>query len=146
MNWSASSAQVIPPIPTTGISTALQASQTMRTAIGRMPAPETPPVTLASSGLRRSMSMTMPVRVLISDTASAPPRCAACALAAMLSTFGESLTINGVRASALFETFVTSSTLSGRMPNAIPPHLTLGQEMLSSIISTSPSSRAQMPA
>ena len=101
---------------------------------------------LASTGLRLSISITMPVRVFISDMQSAPPRCAACAFAAMLSTLGESLTMSGVFLSAPLHSRVTSSTFSGFMPRAMPPARTLGQEMFSSIMSTSPSRRVHMPS
>ena len=115
----------------------------MRTAMGLMPAPETPPVVLASSGFLFSMSMTMPVKVLTREMQSAPPFSAACAFSAMLSTLGESLTMRGVLGRLFLAARVTSPMVSGRMPNAMPPHFTLGQEMLSSTKSTSPSSRAQ---
>ena len=88
----------------------------------------------------------MPVKVLTSETQSAPPSSAARALAAMLSAFGESLTIKGVFFRAVFAVFVTSFTLSGRIPNAIPPERTFGQEIFSSMISASPSKRAQIAA
>ena len=90
------------------------------------------------------MSIAIPVSVLMRDTAFAPPFSAALAFNEILSTLGESLTMSGVVFRRFVAYLVTSSTVLGWIPNAIPPLLTLGQEMLSSIISTSPSSRAQM--
>ena len=52
MNSSASRAVVIPPIPITGTSTSRQTCQTMRRATGLIAGPESPPVTLASTGRR----------------------------------------------------------------------------------------------
>ena len=114
--------------------------------MGFIPAPDTPPVLFAIIGLRFSISITIPVKVLISEIQSAPPRSAAFALVAMLSTLGESFTINGVLVSCFLVICVTSSIFSGRIPSAIPPARTLGQEMLSSTISTSPFKRLQIPS
>ena len=92
------------------------------------------------------MSIAMPVKVLTREMQSAPPRSAASAFVAMLSTLGESLTMSGVFGHFALAREVTSSIASGRMPNAMPPHLTLGQEMFSSRKSTSPSRRAHTPS
>ena len=46
----------MPPIPHTGIFTAWDACQTMRSAIGRIAGPESPPRPFASTGRRRSTS------------------------------------------------------------------------------------------
>ncbi len=76
----------------------------------------------------------MPVIVLISEIASAPPSSAALALSAMQDTLGVSLVMTGFT-----HTFLTASvtlrTLSGCTPKAMPPLRTLGQEILSSTIS-----------
>ena len=60
-------------------------------------------------------------------------------------TFGESFTISG-----FFVTFltllITSFALSGSVPKAMPPSLTLGQDIFSSIIGTSVSSRISAPS
>ena len=75
----ASSAERMPPTPITGMVSARAAWNTCRTAIGRMAGPDRPPVTLASTGRRVRTSITMPVMVFITVTASAPARSAASA-------------------------------------------------------------------
>ena len=85
----------MPPMPTTGMFTALAACQHMRSATGRTAGPDMPPTTFLSTGRRVRMSTAMPVSVLMSEIASAPPSSAALATSAMSATLGESLTING---------------------------------------------------
>ena len=51
------------------------------------------PVTVESSGRRRSASMAIPNSVLINDTLSAPPASAARAISAMSVTLGDNFTI-----------------------------------------------------
>ena len=72
----------------------------MRSAIGLIAGPESPPVTLASTGARRFTSMAMAGMVLISESASAPAPSTAAAIAGMLAACGESFTIS-VREKAL---------------------------------------------
>lgn len=79
--------------------------------------------------------MAMPVKVLMSETASAPPCSAALAQSAMEVTLGVSLTISGTPAFCLAR-LVTSSMTAGSVPKGTPPACTLGQEMFSSIMST----------
>ena len=80
--------------------------------------------------------MRIPVRVLIIEMASAPPLSAAAAISPMSLTFGESLTISGFL--QYFRTAdVMPSTPAQLVPNCTPPCLTFGQEIFSSIMSTS---------
>ena len=72
MNSSMSSAVMMPPIPMIGIRTAWRHSYTMRTAMGRMAGPLSPPTMFASFGRRVSMSIAIARKVLTSETASAP--------------------------------------------------------------------------
>ena len=64
----------------------------MRSAIGFKAAPESPPVTLASFGLRVFRSIAIPVKVLIIVKPAAPPLIAALASGTMSVMFGVSLT------------------------------------------------------
>ena len=82
----------------------------------------------------------MPVIVLMSETASAPPASAALAISAILVTFGESFMITGCFA-YFFISLVIVSTPFGSVPKAIPPSLTLGHEIFISIISIGSSAR-----
>ena len=136
----ASSAVMIPPIPMIGSFTAFAASYTMRTAIGWIAGPDTPPVLFASTNDFLLISIFIPVIVLIRETASAPPASTAFAISAMLVTFGLNFMITGCFA-YLFTAFVISSAAFGFWPKAIPPSFTFGQEMLISSMSTSSSAR-----
>ena len=81
------------------------------------------------------MSIRIPRRVLISETASAPSASTAFAIATISVTLGLSLTISGLLV-APRTAFVTAAAIWGVEPKAAPPSLTLGQEMFSSIMST----------
>ena len=81
------------------------------------------------------MSIRIPKRVLISETASAPSASTAFAIATISVTLGLSLTISGLLV-APRTAFVTAAAIWGVEPKAAPPSLTLGQEMFSSIMST----------
>ena len=133
MNSSTSVYDVMPPSPMMGILIALKQSQTILSATGFTQGPDIPPLLLASIGLRVFQLTAIPESVLISETAAAPPASAARALSAMFATFGDSLVITGFL-HTLTTAAVTFSTDDGSTPNAIPPCLTLGQEMLSSTI------------
>ena len=80
----------------------------------------------------RSTSILMPMRVLMSETLSAPSASTARAISAMSVTLGESFTM-----SVLSYTCRTARTTlaapSQVTPNAMPPLFTLGQEMFSSM-------------
>ena len=110
----------------------------MRTATGNTAGPDRPPITLDRMGFLVSISMRMPSSVLMSESASAPAATAARAISVMSVTLGESLTMSGFFA-FFFAAETTSVTMSGWVPNAMPPHLTFGQEMFISIRSTSAS-------
>ena len=82
-------------MPMIGMLIALATCHTILTATGKTAAPLRPPVLLRMMGRRVRMSMRMPVRVLIMETASAPSASAACAMDAMSVTLGLSLTTSG---------------------------------------------------
>ena len=139
----ASSAVMMPPSPTTGIFTAFATCHTIRSATGFTAGPLSPPVAIDSTGRRFSMSIAMPINVLMSDTLSAPSASHARAISAMSVTLGESFTISVF----LYRSRTALTTLaapSHEVPNAIPPCFTLGQEMFSSMagIFSSASTRA----
>ena len=135
MNSMASSAVRIPPMPMMGIFTAWAHCQTIRTAMGLMAGPDMPPVLLARAKVLRSISIFIPVSVLISDITSAPPASAALAISAMSVTFGVSFMITGCFA-IFFTSRVICSTPEGLVPKEMPPSFTLGQEILISSMST----------
>ncbi len=136
MNSRASSADWIPPIPMTGMLTARQVCHTIRSATGFIAGPDSPPVLFATLNVLFFTSILMPVMVLISESASAPPASAAFAISVMSVTFGVSFMETGC-AAFFFISFVMYSTMRGSCPKAIPPCSTLGQEMLTSSISIS---------
>jgi len=132
MNSMASVAFIIPPIPQTGILTALYTCHTIRRAIGLMAGPERPPVMVDSKGFRLSASMAIPRKVLTRETASAPAPSTARAISAISVTLGESLTIRVL--SYTSRTASVTATADGQLtPKAMPPSFTLGQEIFSSI-------------
>jgi hypothetical protein len=75
-------------------------SYTMRTAIGRMAGPLSPPTMFESFGRLVSTSIAMARNVLTSETASAPASSAAFAMALTSVTFGVSFGITGSRVAA----------------------------------------------
>ena len=95
MNSSTSRASMIPPMPMMGIDTAWRHSYTMRTAIGRMAGPLSPPMPFDRIGLRVSTSMAIARNVLTSEMASAPASSAARAKLGRAVTFGVSFGISG---------------------------------------------------
>ena len=122
-------------MPITGIFTARRHSYTMRTAIGRIAGPLSPPTMFDSLGRRVSTSIAMARNVLTSETASAPASSDARANEATSVTFGVSLGITGRRVT--FLTALTTSKVPFRLqPNVMPPSLMFGQEMFSSSAAT----------
>ena len=103
-----------------------------------MAGPEKPPTLLARTGFLLCMSILMPKRVFIRESASAPPETAAFAISVISVTLGVSLTIRGFL-QYFFTSETTFSAIEGTVPNVIPPWLTLGHEILSSNKSTSAS-------
>jgi hypothetical protein len=85
----------------------LRHSYTIRTAIGRIAGPLSPPMPFEIFGRRVSTSITIARNVLTSDTASAPASSASRANDATSVTFGVSLGISGKRV-----TFLTALTTS----------------------------------
>ena len=77
------------------------------------------------------MSIAMPVRVFIRDTAAAPASSTALAITVISVTFGESFAITGSFVECLTSEITLAAAL-GSVPKTIPPSLTLGQEMLTS--------------
>ena len=78
------------------------------------------------------MSIAMATTVFIREMALAPELSAALAVRVISVTLGESLAMTG-RVVALRTAPITSLVVAGSIPKAIPPFLTLGQEMLTSI-------------
>lgn len=117
MNSKASLPFMMPPRPITGISTALHTCHTILTATGRTAGPDNPPVMVDNIGRRRSTSMAIPSRVLMSDTESAPSASTALAISVMDVTLGESFTIR-VLSHAFLTAAVTSAAPAhaGRKP------------------------------
>src|ERR1700727_1820887 len=103
----------------------------MRTAMGLIAGPESPPVLLAMRGRRVSTSMERDKKVLTSERASAPALSAHFAIWAMEVTLGESFTIRGRRETALAR--VTSwSRIPVSVPKTMPPCWVIGQEAFNS--------------
>ena len=116
----------------------------MRTAIGRIAGPLSPPTMFVSFGRRVCTSIAIARNVLTSEMASAPASSAALAKDATSVTFGVSLGITGRRVT--LRTALTTSCVPGRLqPNWMPPSLMFGQEMFSSIACT-PSASDRMRA
>ena len=135
MNSMASRPFMMPPRPITGIFTALATCHTILTATGRTAGPERPPVMVERCGRRRSTSIDIPMMVLMSDTESAPSASAALAISAMEVTLGDSFTIRVLGYTERMA-LVTSAAPLVVVPNAIPPSLTLGHEIFTSIAFT----------
>ena len=74
---------------------------TIRTAIGWIAGPDTPAVLFATANVLLFTSIFIPVSVLISDTASAPPASAALAISVISVTLGLSFMMIGCFAAAL---------------------------------------------
>ena len=89
----------------------------------------------ASAGSPVAGSIALAFRVLISETASAPPSSAATATAAGSATLGVSFTISGFAVSG--RSASSSAAVSVGCSPTIRPEWTLGQETLSSIAATS---------
>ena len=132
INSMASRPFIIPPSPTTGIFTAFATCHTMRTATGRTAGPDSPPVIVDRYGRIFSTSMAMPIIVLISETASAPSDSTAFAISEISVTLGDSFTMT-VPSNDFLTARVTDAAPSHVVPKAIPPCLTLGQDMLTSM-------------
>ena len=90
---------------------------------------------LPSTGFWRSISITVPSKVLIIEIASVPAASTAFAIATISVTLGESLVITILEVLA-FTARTTSAAASGQVPKTMPPSFTLGQEMLISTAST----------
>ena len=96
---------------------------------------------MESMRLRFSMSMAVPMRVLIRLTESAPSASTALAMLTMSVTLGESFTMS-VLLYALRTARTTLEAPSVVTPKAMPPSCTLGQDMFNSMACMS--SRASM--
>ena len=115
----------------------------MRTATGKIAGPEKPPIVLAITARRRTVSIRMPSIVLIRQMPSAPASSHARAIETMSVTLGESLMKTGFVVTALTAR-VTSAAASADVPNDMPPCRTLGHETFTSMIATC-SSRSIRP-
>ncbi|MPN02616.1 hypothetical protein SDC9_149832 [bioreactor metagenome] len=122
----------MPPIPMTGIFTARNTSHTIRTAIGLIQGPESPPVIVDNFGFLLSTSIAIPKKVLTRDTASAPSSSTPRAIWEISVTLGDNFTIN-VLGNTFRTSLVTWAADWQEVPNAIPPSFTLGQEIFNSI-------------
>ena len=109
--------------------TAPAVCHTMRSATGFTAGPEKPPTFLASTAFLFFRSMRIPRSVLMRETASAPPASTALAISTISVTFGVSLIITGFF-DIFFTSSVTRAAMAGSVPKAMPPPLTLGQEIL----------------
>src|SRR5450631_4187410 len=116
---------------------AARTCQTARTATGRMAGPDSPPVTPATWGRSRSVSMTMASRVLIIVSPSAPAFTQARAISTMSVTSGLSLAKTGMlRGSCSRTRAMTLADDSGSQAKTSPRLATSGQEMLTSTPTT----------
>ena len=136
-NSTASAGRVIPPIPTTGMSTACTTSHVLASASGLIAGPERPPSTVPRIGFRVRESTAMPMNVLTRDTASAPHSSQASAISAMRVTFGVSLAMRGSRVKGRIA-LITSRAIPASVEYLRPCGPTLGQEMLTSIACATP--------
>ena len=125
----------MPPMPITGMPTALATDRTCSSAIARTAGPDTPPVVPPSQGWRVRGSSAIPLSVLISETASAPASSAASATAAGSVAFGVSFTISGRSVSG--RTRSTARAVSAGSAPITRPVSTFGQDTFSSISATS---------
>ncbi len=120
-----------PPMPTSGASgNACATSATMRSATGLIAGPQRPPVRLPRNGRRVWRSSTSALKVLTSDSPSAPAPSAAAPISVTSRTFGVSLA-SRKRPVASRQAPTTSAVAAGSAPICSPLE-TLGQEMLSS--------------
>src|SRR5579864_8539135 len=103
----------------------------MRTAIGLIAGPDSPPVMLLSRGFRVSTSIDIARKVLTRLRASAPAFAATWAIWAIEVTLGESLTISGRLVDDRARLTRYSSDPQSA-PKAMPPAWTLGQETFNS--------------
>jgi hypothetical protein len=104
--------------------------------------PDRPPWLLPITG-RRSMSMAMPIRVLITAKPSVPASMQRRAFSAMSVWLGDSLVISGLPVTAR-QASTTRADMSGSLPKATPPSFTFGQEMLISMASIGESSKRRV--
>ena len=131
-NFTASSALVMPPIPQIGRLTACATCQTMRSAIGRIAGPESPPNTFDRTGRRVATSISIACTALISEIPSAPSSSHTFAMSAIRVTLGESFTRSGPSVAARTDR-TSSPNKFGSCPNSMPPAFTCGHEALISI-------------
>src|SRR5215469_15856209 len=127
-----------PPMPMIGTpGSASLTCQMQRTAIGLMAGPDSPPVSPARCGRIVSVSTTMPSRVLIIESPSAPADTHAFAMATMSVTSGDSFANTGRSYLAWPRTAsMTDAESSGLAANMRPRCSTFGHEMLTSIAVT----------
>ena len=136
MNSAASGHAMVPPSPMIGTpaprATWRCTSWTMRTAIGWMPGPLSPPRPRESRGLRVRTSMLMAVKVFTRVSPSAPPSTAA---ADSLTTSALGLTFTNIRArrTAGRTSARSARSATGSSPNCSPVAV-FGQLTLSSMI------------
>src|SRR6266487_1102774 len=147
MNSSASRPVRTPPIPIIGISgRASRTCQIHRTATGRIPGPDKPPVIPASTGRMVSGSIAIPSNVLIIARPSAPAATHERATVTISVTSGDSLANTGMSYLARPRTAsMTDADASGSHANTCPRSATFGHEMFTSIAVT-PAASDRRPA
>ncbi len=120
MMYSAASLQpVMPPTPISGMSRTVLRSYTARTPTGLMPAPDSPPNLLLSTGLANSGWMTMAFSVFMATTASPPASWTALPISARMCVFGVSLAHTGIPTASLTADTI-SPTMTGSVPTSMP--------------------------
>ena len=132
------------PTPTIGRSgSASCTSKTARTATGCIAAPDNPPFFAPSTGRRDSVSITMPSKVFVSTTASAPARWAASAISGRSAAFGLSLAHIGRPTTV--DASMTSAVAVRLWANIEPRSSRFGHDTLTST-ATTPSGAAASAA
>ena len=116
-------------MPITGMRTARAACQVMRTATGRMAGPERPPVPKASRGWRRLDVDREAEEGVDAGEGVGPGLLGRPREDGDVAHVGRQLRDHGRRV-ALRTAATTSWVIRGSPPKAMPPCLTLGQEML----------------
>ncbi len=108
-----------------------------------MAGPDSPPWLLPITGARFSISIAMPIRVLITANPSVPASIQRRAFSVISVWLGDSLVISGLRVTAR-QAATTRADMSGSLPKVTPPSLTFGQEILISMASIGESSKRRV--
>ena len=117
----------MPPIPQIGSFTAAGACQTMRSAIGGSPGPESPPSPFHSTGRRVSGSTSSAWTALISESPSAPSPFAHPRHLGDVGDVGRELHEQRQRGRPRAPRAPAAPSTTGSWPNSMPPLFTCGQ-------------------